>query len=107
MFEAIADAISWIVSAPFIILGWIIVGAIAGEFARRMTGSPDESFLSDLGLGIIGAIVGGFIAGILGLGLPSGGLPLVIANLFVATIGAAILIVIHRAVTNSRSAPTT
>lgn len=101
MFEAITDAIGWIVSAPFIILGWIIVGAIAGEFARRVTGSSDKSFFSDLILGIIGAIVGGFIAGILGLGLPSGGLPLLVANLVVATLGAAILIIIRRTISGS------
>ena len=96
MFEAITNVISWIVSAPFILLGWIIVGAIAGELARRFTGSSDESFFADLGLGIIGAILGGFIAGIVGVGLPSGGLTLVIANLFVATFGAAVLILLKR-----------
>lgn len=104
MFEAITDVVGWIVSAPFIIIGWIIVGAIAGELARRFTGDSDESFIADLGLGILGAIIGGFIAGIVGIGLPSGGIPLLIANLVVATVGAAILIMIKRAVTGKRSA---
>lgn len=103
MFEAITDVVSWIVSAPFILLGWIIVGAIAGEFARRFTGASDKSFFADLGLGIIGAILGGFIAGIVGVGLPAGGLPLFIANLVVATIGAVILIMIRRAMTGQKT----
>ena len=102
MFEAITDVISWIVSAPFILIGWIIVGAVAGELARRFTGSRDESFFSDLVLGIVGAILGGFIAAIVGLGLPSVGLPLVIANLVIATFTAALLIMIRRAMTGSR-----
>jgi len=97
MFEAITDVISWIVSAPFILVGWIIVGAIAGELARRFTGGADKSFFADLGLGILGAIIGGFIAGIVGVGLPGGGIALVIANLVIATFGAAVLIMIKRA----------
>ena len=101
--DAITDVISWIVSAPFILLGWIIVGAIAGEFARRFTGSSDKSFFADLGLGIIGAILGGFIAGIVGIGLPAGGVSLFIANLVIATIGAAILIMIRRAMTGQKT----
>jgi uncharacterized membrane protein YeaQ/YmgE (transglycosylase-associated protein family) len=99
MFELITDVISWIISAPFILIGWIIVGAIAGELARRFTGDHDESFFADLGLGILGAIIGGFIAGIVGIGLPGGGIPLLIANLVIATFGAAVLIMIKRAFT--------
>ena len=102
MLEAITDVVQWIISAPFILIGWIIVGAIAGELARRFTGSADESFFSDLGLGILGAIMGGFIAGIAGIGLPAGGISLVIANLVVATIGAAILIIIKRTLTGNK-----
>lgn len=102
MLEAITDVIQWIISAPFILIGWIIVGAIAGELARRFTGSTDKSFLSDLGLGILGAIIGGFIAGIVGVGLPAGGIGLFIANLVIATFGAAVLILIKRMLTNNK-----
>lgn len=103
MFELITDVISWIVSAPFILLGWIIIGAIAGELARRFTGDSDQSFFADFGLGILGAILGGFIAAIVGIGLPSGGIPLLIANLVVATFGAAVLIMIKRAFSGNRN----
>ncbi len=106
MFELITDVISWIVSAPFVLIGWIIIGAIAGELARRFTGDYDESFFADLGLGILGAILGGFIAAIVGIGLPSGGLPLLIANLVVATFGAAVLIMIKRAFSKNRNSLT-
>lgn len=102
MLEAITDVIQWIISAPFILIGWIIVGAIAGELARRFTGSTDESFFADLGLGILGAIIGGFIAGILGVGLPAGGVALFIANLVIATFGAAVLILIKRMLTGNK-----
>lgn len=95
------DFLSDLVSAPFICIGWIIVGAIAGSLARRLMHSQDQPFLADLILGIAGALVGGLLAGILGLGPDddSGGLGLVIINLVLATVGAALLIGARRAVT--------
>ena len=106
MLELFADVIQWIISAPFILLGWIIVGAVAGELARRFTGDSDESFFADLGLGILGAIIGGFVAGLIGVGLPGGGLALVIANLAIATFGAALLIMMKRAFTSNKASIT-
>jgi uncharacterized membrane protein YeaQ/YmgE (transglycosylase-associated protein family) len=93
-----------ILASPFICLGWIIVGGIAGALARQLTGASDKPFIQDLILGILGAIVGGFIAGIvMGPSLfAEGGLTLVLVNLVVATIGAVILIMIRRAITGSR-----
>jgi uncharacterized membrane protein YeaQ/YmgE (transglycosylase-associated protein family) len=95
------DFINTMVTSPFICLGWIIVGAIAGALARQLTGAGDKPFIQDLILGILGAIVGGFIAGfVMGPGLfADGGLSLVLVNLVVATIGAVILIMIRRAIT--------
>lgn len=95
------DFITSMVASPFICIGWIIIGAIAGALARQLTGAGDKPFIQDLILGILGAIVGGFIAGfVMGPGLfADGGLTLVLVNLVVATIGAVILIMIRRAIT--------
>lgn len=92
------DFIGDLFSAPLICLGWIIVGAIAGSIARSLMKSSDEPFLSDLLLGIAGAFVGGLLAGIVGLGPDegSGGLGLVLINLIIATVGAALLIGLRR-----------
>jgi uncharacterized membrane protein YeaQ/YmgE (transglycosylase-associated protein family) len=95
--DTVGDIISGIVSAPFLCIGWIIVGAIAGAVARSLMGSRDESFLSDMILGLIGAVVGGFIASLLGFYRPDGGIELVLVNLALAIIGAIILIAIGRA----------
>ena len=97
--DAIGNIISGIISAPFLCIGWIIVGAIAGAVARSLMGSRDESFLSDMILGLVGAVVGGFIASLLGFYRPEGGLELVLVNLVLAIIGAIILIAIGRALT--------
>ena len=76
------ELIEWIIKAPFIFCGWIIIGAVAGDLARRFMKSKDRSFVADLILGIIGAIVGGLVAGILGLNLPDEGAIGFIGNLF-------------------------
>jgi len=94
----IGGIISSIVAAPFLCIGWIIVGAIAGAVARSLMGSRDESFLSDMILGLVGAVIGGFIASLLGFYKPNGGIELVLVNLVLAIIGAIILIAIGRAI---------
>lgn len=92
----IGGIVGSIVSAPFICIGWIIVGAIAGAVARTVMGSADRPFFSDLILGLIGAFVGGIVASLLGFYKPDGGLSLVLVNLLLAIVGAVILIGIGR-----------
>jgi uncharacterized membrane protein YeaQ/YmgE (transglycosylase-associated protein family) len=51
------------------ILGLIIVGMIIGALARLIKpGRQQLSFLATLGLGIVGALIGGVIASIIGTG---------------------------------------
>lgn len=97
------EFITDILSAPFICVGWIIVGAIAGAAGRAIMKSPDMPFLSDVILGIAGAFVGGLLAGLFGMapGANRAGLDLVIVNLIVATIGAIVLIAARRAIIRS------
>jgi uncharacterized membrane protein YeaQ/YmgE (transglycosylase-associated protein family) len=97
------DFVADVLASPFICVGWIIVGAIAGALARQLTGAADRSFLSDMILGLIGAFVGGIIASILGFSRPGGGIELVLVNLVIAIIGAVILIAIGRAFTGGRA----
>jgi uncharacterized membrane protein YeaQ/YmgE (transglycosylase-associated protein family) len=90
------DFIQDVISAPFICIGWIIVGAIAGAVARQVTGARDQPFINDLILGLIGAFIGGIVASILGFSKPDGGVSLVIVNLLIAIVGAVILIALGR-----------
>jgi uncharacterized membrane protein YeaQ/YmgE (transglycosylase-associated protein family) len=85
-----------VISTPFICLGWIIVGALAGAAAHSIMKSR-APMLQDILLGWAGAIVGGIIMGLLGVGEPDGGLGLVIVNLVVATFGAVLIIAVYRA----------
>ncbi|MBX3084127.1 MAG: GlsB/YeaQ/YmgE family stress response membrane protein [Anaerolineae bacterium] len=88
----IGAAISALVASPFICLGWIIVGAIAGAAARQIMRDANRPFVEDVILGLIGAVVGGFIFNVLGIGRPEGGIGAVIISLVVATVGGIVLI---------------
>jgi uncharacterized membrane protein YeaQ/YmgE (transglycosylase-associated protein family) len=98
----IGGLIGSIIASPFICIGWIIVGAIAGAVARQIMGSGDRPFIQDVILGLIGALVGGFLAGLLNLYKPDGGIGLVLVNLVIAIVGAIILIAIGRALMGRR-----
>ena len=79
---------------------WIIVGLIAGALAKFvMPGDDPGGFIITIILGIAGAIVGGFLASLIGIG--GGG---IIWTIIIATIGAIILLAIYRAVAGGRTA---
>jgi uncharacterized membrane protein YeaQ/YmgE (transglycosylase-associated protein family) len=41
------------------ILGWILVGLIAGALAGWITGAPQRGCLATMAVGIVGALIGG------------------------------------------------
>ena len=80
------------------ILSWIIIGLIAGALAKLiMPGDDPGGIIVTILIGIAGAFVGGFLAGLIGLG--GGGL---IWTIIVATIGAIIVLAIYRAIIGNR-----
>ena len=51
------------------VLGWILLGLIAGAIAKAIHRGPEPGgLLGTLGVGILGAVIGGFIASALGIG---------------------------------------
>ncbi|HEX3053973.1 MAG TPA: GlsB/YeaQ/YmgE family stress response membrane protein [Aggregatilineaceae bacterium] len=96
------DFFEALIEAPFICIGWIIVGALAGAAAHRIMKSK-APMLGDIVLGLAGAIVGGLIVGLLGLGKPDGGLGLMIVNWMIATLGAVLLIYAGRAMSGKKN----
>ncbi|HJU67489.1 MAG TPA: GlsB/YeaQ/YmgE family stress response membrane protein [Gemmatimonadaceae bacterium] len=75
------------------ILTWIIVGLVAGVLASLVVGGG-FGIIADIVIGIVGAFVGAWIFRTLGVTSPFGGIAGVI---FVAFIGAAVLLLILRA----------
>ena len=80
------------------ILGWIILGGLAGWIASALTGSRDGC-LMDIVIGIAGALIGGFLFSLLGRA-PM--MTLSLGSLFIAVVGAVILILVVRAVRKGR-----
>jgi uncharacterized membrane protein YeaQ/YmgE (transglycosylase-associated protein family) len=75
------------------ILLWIVFGAIAGWVASAFMGTR-EGLVTDIILGIVGAVLGGWLMSLLGYGGVSG---FNLYSFLVAILGAAILIAIVRA----------
>ena len=81
------------------IIAWIILGLIAGFIGSKVVNKSGEGFILDIVLGVVGAVVGGFIfnmfggAGVTGLNLYS---------LVVAVIGAVVVLLIYHAVVRRR-----
>lgn len=71
---------------------WVVFGAIAGWIAAKIMGGGN-TLLTNIVLGIVGAIVGGFIAGALGIKYDGG---FSIESLLVAVVGAIIVILVVR-----------
>lgn len=72
------------------IIGWIVLGLIAGWLASKVMGtSGNQGVLMDIVLGIVGAIVGGFVFSLFGTAGVTG---FNIWSLIVATIGAVIVV---------------
>lgn len=90
------DIIGNILAFPFVCIGWLIVGAIAGALAHSIMGGRDEPLINDIILGLIGSIVGGFVVGLFVDVSNRDGLTGVLISIVVATIGAIILIFIGR-----------
>ena len=80
------------------IISWIVVGAIAGYLAGLLV-KGDESLgvIGHIGLGIVGALIGGFLAGVLtgGTDYTTG---INVTTIVVATIGAVIAVVGYGAI---------
>jgi uncharacterized membrane protein YeaQ/YmgE (transglycosylase-associated protein family) len=74
------------------ILGWIVLGLIAGYIASKIVESSGQGFVINILLGIVGGMVGGWLfehfggTGITGFNLWS---------MFVAVIGAIVVLVVY------------
>ena len=79
------------------ILTWIIVGGIAGFLASKVLTGKGMGLLWDVGVGILGAFLGGWLAGLAGIEVNSG--TFTVGGVVAAFVGAIILLVIFRAVT--------
>jgi uncharacterized membrane protein YeaQ/YmgE (transglycosylase-associated protein family) len=81
------------------IIAWLLLGLIAGFIASKIINRQGEGLLLDIVLGIIGAVVGGFIFNALGAVGVTG---FNVYSLIVAVIGAIVVLVIYHALIGRR-----
>ena len=81
------------------ILAWLVVGLIAGFLASKVINKTGEGLVLDIVLGVVGALVGGFIFNMLGMSAPTG---INIYSIFVAFIGAVVVLVLYHMVFRRR-----
>ena len=79
-------------------LAWIVLGLIAGFIGSKIVNKRGEGLLLDIVLGVVGAIVGGWLFSMMGA---SGVTGLNLYSLLVAVIGAVVVLVIYHAVRRS------
>jgi uncharacterized membrane protein YeaQ/YmgE (transglycosylase-associated protein family) len=83
------------------IIAWIVLGAIAGWITNLLMGGK-EGVIATIILGMIGAVVGGFLAGtVLKVADVTG---INVQSIVVAVIGAVIVVAVYRLVVGRRTA---
>ena len=70
-------------------LAWIVLGLVAGFIASKIMNKQGEGFLLDTVLGIVGAVVGGWLFGLIGA---SGATGVNFYSLLVAVVGAIVVL---------------
>jgi len=79
------------------VIGWIVIGFLAGSISGWFVGVRSaQGCLPTLVVGIVGAIIGGWLSGQLGFGSVQG----FIAALIFATLGAVLVRIVLRAIEN-------
>jgi uncharacterized membrane protein YeaQ/YmgE (transglycosylase-associated protein family) len=74
---------------------FILIGALAGFMASKVLSGRGMGLLWDIVVGILGAFLGGWLAGLVGVGVTN-----IIVEILVAFVGALILLAIFRALTH-------
>lgn len=84
------------------LIAWIIIGVLAGWITGKLMKGSGYGFFMDMIVGLIGALIGGFLSSHLGAGgVNEHGMTM---SIIIAVIGAVILTLIVRLITGSRSA---
>jgi uncharacterized membrane protein YeaQ/YmgE (transglycosylase-associated protein family) len=82
------------------ILAWIIIGVIAGWITGKLMKGSGFGFFMDMIVGLVGALIGGFIATHVGIAPP--GQQGRIISIIIAVIGAVILTFLVRLISGGR-----
>jgi uncharacterized membrane protein YeaQ/YmgE (transglycosylase-associated protein family) len=76
------------------VIAWIVLGLVAGFIASKIVNRAGEGALLDIVLGIIGAVVGGWLFNMFGMPGVTG---FNIYSMLVAVLGAVVVLVVYHA----------
>ena len=82
------------------IIAWIVLGLVAGFIASKIVNRSGEGPLLDIVLGVVGALVGGFLFNIVGAAGVTG---FNLWSILVAVAGAVVLLLAYHAIAGRRS----
>ena len=82
------------------IIAWIVLGLIAGFIASKIVNHTGSGIIMDIVLGVVGALVGGFLFSIFGATRVSG---FNIYSMIVAIVGAVVVLWIYHALVGRRA----
>jgi uncharacterized membrane protein YeaQ/YmgE (transglycosylase-associated protein family) len=77
------------------IIAWLVLGLIAGFIASKIVNQSGQGIILDIVLGIVGAVVGGWLFATFGAAGVTG---LNIYSMVVAVVGAIIVLVVYHAI---------
>jgi len=80
------------------IIVWLLVGAIAGSLAGMIVKRSRQGFgrFTNLGIGLVGAVVGGFLFWLLGIDLGLGDISVSLEDIVAAFLGSIVFLVLLR-----------
>jgi uncharacterized membrane protein YeaQ/YmgE (transglycosylase-associated protein family) len=76
-------------------IAWIVLGLIAGFIASKIVNKSGEGMILDIILGIVGAVVGGYLFQTFGM---TGVTGVNLYSILVAVVGAIVFLVIYHAI---------
>jgi len=77
------------------LIAWLVLGLLAGYLSSKIVNKTGEGFFLDIVLGVVGAIVGGFVFNMFGASGPDG---VNLYSLLVAVTGSVLLLVGYHAI---------
>ena len=81
------------------LISWIILGLIAGFIGSKIVNKTGEGLLLDIVLGVVGAVIGGYLFNLFGAQGVTG---LNLRSLLVAVLGAIVVLMIYRLIVGGR-----
>jgi uncharacterized membrane protein YeaQ/YmgE (transglycosylase-associated protein family) len=86
-------------SSAMSFIAWIVLGLIAGFIGSKLVNHTGEGLIRDVLLGVVGAIIGGYLFNVFGAPGVTG---LNLYSLLVAVVGAVVFLIVYHALFRRR-----